>query len=150
MRVLVAEDNLVNQRVVLKQLEKFGIKADLAADGAAAIAAAVERPYDLILMDVQMPGVDGLSATREIRSRLPQDRQPAIFGLTAHATAEYRNICLDAGMDGYLTKPLQREKLQEVITELSIRSLSRNLAAPEHRTASVSERTAPTSTLPDA
>jgi signal transduction histidine kinase/ActR/RegA family two-component response regulator len=122
LRVLVAEDNKVNQRVVLKLLEKFGVAADLAADGSQAIAAAVERPYDLVLMDVQMPEVDGLAATREIRSRLPLDRQPVIFGLTAHATTEYRDLCLDSGMNGYLTKPLDREKLRDLIEELSMRS----------------------------
>ena len=80
--------------------------------------------YDLVLMDVQMPEVDGLAATREIRRRLPLDRQPVIFGLTAHATTEYRDICLGAGMDGYLTKPLELEKLRDLIAELSKRSLS--------------------------
>ena len=121
LKVLVAEDNAINQRVVLKMLEKLGVRADLAADGAQAITAALGRPYDLILMDVQMPDVDGLAATREIRSRLPAGRQPIIYGLTAHATTEYRDICLGAGMDGYLTKPLDREKLQNLVAELSSR-----------------------------
>jgi signal transduction histidine kinase/ActR/RegA family two-component response regulator/streptogramin lyase len=121
LKVLVAEDNAINQRVVLKLLEKLGVRADVAADGAQAISAAFDRPYDLILMDVQMPGVDGLAATREIRGWLPADRQPAIYGLTAHATTEYRDICLEAGMDGYLTKPLDREKLQNLVVELSLR-----------------------------
>jgi signal transduction histidine kinase/CheY-like chemotaxis protein/ligand-binding sensor domain-containing protein len=127
LRVLVAEDNLVNQRVVLKLLEKLGVHADLAVDGSQAIAAVADRPYDLVLMDVQMPEVDGLSATRAIRSRLPADRQPAIFGLTAHATEEYRDVCLDAGMDGFLTKPLEREKLRALIAELSIRAVAQGL-----------------------
>jgi CheY-like chemotaxis protein len=121
LRVLVAEDNAINQRVVLKLLEKLGVRADVAADGAQAISAAFDCPYDLILMDVQMPGVDGLAATREIRGWLPADRQPAIYGLTAHATTEYRDICLEAGMDGYLTKPLDREKLQNLVAELALR-----------------------------
>lgn len=123
LRVLVAEDNVVNQRVVLKLLEKLGVRADLAADGAQAIAAALDRPYDLILMDVQMPEVDGLAATREIRGRIASGRQPTIYGLTAHATTEYREICLKAGMDGYLTKPLDREKLQNLVAELSARQV---------------------------
>jgi CheY-like chemotaxis protein len=108
--VLVAEDNLVNQKVVLMLLRKLGVMADLAVDGAEAIAAAEGKRYDLVLMDVEMPNVDGLTATGEIRGRLPPDRQPVIFGLTAHATTECRDICLAAGMDGYLTKPLDREK----------------------------------------
>ena len=103
------------------------MKADLAADGSQAIAAAVENKYDLVLMDVQMPGVDGLAATWEIRSRLPLDRQPVIFGLTAHATTEYRDICLGACMNGRLTKPIKREKLRGLIAEWSTQSMSRNL-----------------------
>jgi CheY-like chemotaxis protein len=120
--VLVAEDNVVNQKVVLMLLEKLGVKADLAADGSEAIAAIVGNHYDLVLMDVQMPVVDGLAATREVRNRLPLERQPFIFGLTAHATTEYRDICLGAGMNGYLTKPLDPEKLRDLIEELSKRS----------------------------
>ena len=121
LRVLVAEDNPVNQRVVLKLLERLGIKADLARDGAEAIAAAIEHPYDLILMDVQMPNVDGVTATREIRTRLSANRQPVIFGLTAHATSEYRDMCLDSGMNGYLTKPLSAKPIRKLIGELSRR-----------------------------
>jgi CheY-like chemotaxis protein len=119
LKVLVAEDNLVNQRVALKLLERLGVKADLAVDGSEAIAAAAGQPYDLILMDVQMPNIDGVTATREIRSRLPLDRQPVIFGLSAHATTEYRDICLDAGMNGYLTKPVAPGKLHDLIAGLS-------------------------------
>jgi CheY-like chemotaxis protein len=97
------------------------VKADLAVDGLQAIAAATKHSYDLILMDIQMPEVDGLTATREIR-RLSLDRQPVIYGLTAHATTEYRDECLGAGMDGYLTKPLDRLKLRALIEELSTQS----------------------------
>ena len=118
LRVLVAEDNVVNQRVALMLLKKLGVTADLAANGAQAIAAAVEKHYDLVLMDVQMPEVDGLAATREIRSCVPLDRQPVIYGLTAHATTEYRDICVAAGMDGYLTKPLDLQKLQDLVAKL--------------------------------
>jgi signal transduction histidine kinase/CheY-like chemotaxis protein/streptogramin lyase len=121
LRVLVAEDNVVNQKVVLMLLKQLGVIADLAVDGSQAIAAALRNRYDLILMDVQMPEVDGLAATREIRGRLPSGQQPIIYGLTAHATTGYRDICLSAGMDGYLTKPLDRDKLSGVIEEVSIR-----------------------------
>ena len=134
LRVLVAEDNVVNQKVVLMLLKKLGVNADLAANGAEAIAAALENRYDLVLMDVQMPDVDGLAATREIRSRVPADRQPVIFGLTAHATTEYRDVCLAAGMDGYLTKPLEPEKLRDLIVTLSTQSLSRSLLAASETT----------------
>jgi signal transduction histidine kinase/FixJ family two-component response regulator/streptogramin lyase len=118
LKVLVAEDNVVNQKVALLLLERLGVKADLAENGSQAIAAVMGDHYHLILMDVQMPEMDGLAATREIRSRLPVDRQPAIFGLTAHATAEYRDTCLGAGMNGYLTKPLERERLRDLIADL--------------------------------
>ena len=129
LRVLVAEDNLVNQKVVLLLLGKIGVKADLAADGAQAIAAVMRDTYDLVLMDVQMPQVDGLTATREIRGRLPADRQPVIFGLTAHATSGYREICLGAGMNGYLTKPLELDKLRDLIA-----GVSRSIRSPEGTT----------------
>ncbi|MGA2115066.1 MAG: ATP-binding protein [Bryobacteraceae bacterium] len=125
LRVLVAEDNVVNQRLALTLLKKLGVIADLAADGSQAIAAVLRNPYDLVLMDVQMPEVDGLAATREIRRRLPLDRQPVVFGLTAHARTEYRDICLAAGMNGYLTKPLEREKLRELVEQLAAASQSR-------------------------
>ncbi len=128
LKVLVAEDNVVNQKVVSMLLQKFGVKPDLAANGSEAIAAVKGNHYDLVLMDVQMPEVDGLAATREIRKCLPPERQPTIFGLTAHATTEYRDICLDAGMNGYLTKPLDPEKLRALIDELSQRSQLPDLA----------------------
>src|ERR1039458_3735631 len=127
MRSNGTSSNVVNRKVALILLERLGVKADLAADGSQAIAAAVENKYDLVLMDVQMPGVDGLAATREIRTRLPLDHQPVIFGLTAHAATEYRDICLGAGMDGYLTKPLELEKLRDLIAGLSTRLLSPSL-----------------------
>jgi CheY-like chemotaxis protein len=91
----------------------------LAVNGSQAIAAVVKHHYDLVLMDVQMPEVDGLTATKVIRGRLTLEHQPLIFGLTAHATTEYRDICLGAGMDGYLTKPLEPKKLRALIEELS-------------------------------
>jgi CheY-like chemotaxis protein len=110
-------------------LGKLGATVNLASDGSEAIAAVLANRYDLVLMDVQMPEVDGLAATREIRRRLPLDRQPIIFGLTAHATTEYRDICLAAGMNGYLTKPLDREKLRNLVEELAGGSQSRQLCA---------------------
>jgi len=123
LKVLVAEDNVVNQRVVLKLLERLGVKADLAADGAQAVAKALEHRYDLVLMDVQMPERDGVSATREIRRLLPAGSQPLIYGLTAHATMEFRDICLAAGMDGYFTKPLEPGKLRVLIWDLATRNV---------------------------
>jgi CheY-like chemotaxis protein len=131
LRILVVEDNPVNYRVLLKLLEKLGVRADLATGGTEAIQAAVDHPYDLVLMDVQMPDVDGITATREIRKRLPAERQPTIIGLSAHATEQYRDVCLNAGMDGYLTKPLRREKLQALLEDRSNRACAGNPDAPE-------------------
>ena len=84
-------------------------------------------------MDVQMPVVDGVTATVEIRSRVPADRQPVICGLTAHATTDYRDVCLRAGMNGWLTKPLVPEKLRELIAELSARPVPPELAGSDSR-----------------
>jgi CheY-like chemotaxis protein len=133
LKVLVAEDNVVNQRVVLKMLERLGVRADLVTDGSQAITAVAKAHYDLVLMDVQMPEVDGLTATREIRAGPRQDFQPVIFGLTAHVTKEYRDLCLQAGMNGCLTKPLELGKLRSVIAEMCTRGGNRtasDAAAP--------------------
>ena len=120
LKVLVAEDNAVNQRIVQKLLEKLGVKPDLAVNGRETVEAARQNHYDLILMDAQMPEIDGLEATRQIR-KLAREDQPAIYGLTAQATAEHRELCLSAGMNGYLTKPIEPSQLREVIAELSAR-----------------------------
>jgi signal transduction histidine kinase/CheY-like chemotaxis protein len=125
LKVLVAEDNVVNQRVVLKMLEKLGVRADLVTDGSQAITAVAKAHYDLVLMDVQMPEVNGLTATREIRTGIHADFQPVIFGLTAHVTKEYRDLCLQAGMNGCLTKPLEPGKLRGLIAEMCTRAGNR-------------------------
>jgi len=117
-RILLAEDNLVNQKVVVKALERLGFAADVATDGAQALQASTEKRYDLILMDVQMPVMDGLEATRRIRDPRSRSLNPGvrIVALTAHATASDRQKCLDAGMDDYLAKPMKAAELQEVIS----------------------------------
>jgi signal transduction histidine kinase/ActR/RegA family two-component response regulator len=119
LKVLIAEDNPVNQLVARRMLEKLGVRAAVVTDGRQAVAAVSEANYDLVLMDVEMPEMDGLAATQQIRARLTADLQPAIFGLTAHAAIEYRDICLRAGMNGCLTKPLDPEKLRSLIAELA-------------------------------
>jgi len=116
-RVLLAEDNLVNQKLALRMLEKLGFAADVAANGVEAIAAIDKQTYDLVLMDIQMPEMDGWQATREIRSRWPENEGPRIVALTANAMAEDRQRCFDEGMDDYLTKPIQAEELQRVLAE---------------------------------
>ncbi len=106
LRILVAEDNSVNQRVALLMLERLGYVADVAADGFEVLDALRRQRYDLILMDVQMPGMDGLEATRRIRTEAPRERQPRILAITANAMREHREACFAAGMDGFLSKPI--------------------------------------------
>jgi PAS domain S-box-containing protein len=112
LRVLVAEDNPVNQRLAVRLLEKRGHSALLAADGGQAVRAAENENFDLILMDVQMPRMDGYRATRLIREREEQTgRRTPIVAMTAHAMKGDRQRCLDAGMDGYLAKPIDPGQL---------------------------------------
>jgi CheY-like chemotaxis protein len=106
LQILVAEDNLVNQKVIGQMLKKLGCQADIAVDGAQAVSAVERGRFDVVFMDVHMPEMDGYEATRALRSRLPQERQPHIIALTANAIMGDREKCLAAGMDDYLTKPL--------------------------------------------
>jgi PAS domain S-box-containing protein len=116
LRILVAEDNIVNQQVALLLLKKLGYRADVAADGLEALQALEREPYDVVLMDVQMPRMDGLEATRRIRQRWPEGRRPHVIAATANAMQEEREACLAAGMDDYLSKPI---RLEEVAAALS-------------------------------
>ena len=116
--ILLAEDNGVNQKVALRILQRLGYSADAVANGAEAVAAVVDRagrgrPYDLVLMDIQMPELDGLDATRQIRAA--DVVQPRIVALTANAMRGDREACLDAGADDYLAKPIKMESLRDVL-----------------------------------
>ncbi len=120
--VLLVDDNPVNQRVARHQLEKLGFKVDVAQDGRQGIASWARGRYDVILMDCQMPEVDGFEATREIRRREQADRAPGgqttripIIALTANAVADDRERCLAAGMDDYLAKPIEMEALRACV-----------------------------------
>jgi signal transduction histidine kinase/CheY-like chemotaxis protein len=118
-RVLLAEDNIVNQKIALKMLQKLGYRADLAFNGLEALQMLGLSDYEIILMDVQMPEVDGLEATRQIRKReeeTPGTRIP-IVALTAHAMSGDRDRCIEAGMDDYITKPLQPGDLREILAK---------------------------------
>jgi CheY-like chemotaxis protein len=118
LRVLVAEDNPVNQRLARLLLEKLGHRADLVANGAEAVAALERRRYDVILMDVQMPEMDGLEATRLIHERWAAAR-PRIIAVTAGAMSGDRERCLAAGMDDYLSKPIRPEELAAALAEVA-------------------------------
>jgi PAS domain S-box-containing protein len=118
--ILVAEDNLVNQIVTKKMLNKLGYRADVAANGKEVLQALEARAYDVIFMDVQMPEMDGLEATEEIRRRWPEDG-PRIIAMTAIALKGDREKCLAAGMDGYISKPTRIEAIKEALEACSIR-----------------------------
>jgi CheY-like chemotaxis protein len=111
----MVEDNPVNQRVAQMQLAKLGYAADLAAGGAEALQALTERTYDLIFMDCQMPGMDGFEATAEIRKREGGERRVPIVAMTANALEGDRKKCLAAGMDDYLSKPVDLKKLTDIL-----------------------------------
>jgi PAS domain S-box-containing protein len=113
LRILLAEDNPVNQKVAMLMLDRLGYKPDLAADGSEVLAALDKARYDVILMDVQMPNVDGIEATRRIRASDNQS-DVRIIAMTAHALEGDRERCLEAGMDGYLTKPVQMADLRNI------------------------------------
>ena len=116
-RILLAEDNITSQQVALRILTKLGLRADAVANGAEALKALESIPYDLVLMDVQMPEMDGLEATRHIRSPRSAvcNRQVPIIAMTANAMAGDRQLCLDAQMSDYVTKPVSPQSLAEVL-----------------------------------
>jgi signal transduction histidine kinase/FixJ family two-component response regulator len=115
LRVLVAEDNPVNQRVALLLLSRMGYRPDVAGNGVEVLEALRVRPYDLVLMDVRMPEMDGITATRRIRADLPADRQPHIVAMTANAMADDREACRAAGMDDFVSKPIRIAELSRVL-----------------------------------
>jgi CheY-like chemotaxis protein/HPt (histidine-containing phosphotransfer) domain-containing protein len=111
LRILLAEDNAMNQKVALRLLERLGYRADVATNGLEAIEALERQPYDVVLMDVQMPELDGLDATRRIGERWPAETRPHIIAMTANALPEDREACFAAGMNDYVAKPIRAEEL---------------------------------------
>ncbi|HET8877271.1 MAG TPA: response regulator, partial [Casimicrobiaceae bacterium] len=121
LRILVAEDNVVNQKLALRLLQQMGYRADVASNGIEAIESIERQPYDIVLMDVQMPEMDGLDAAREINRRWPGGLRPRIVAMTANAMQGDREQCLAAGMDDYVTKPIRVEALVSALNHVTAR-----------------------------
>jgi PAS domain S-box-containing protein len=121
--ILIAEDNPVNQRVARLMLQRLGYRTDSAANGREAVEAVGRRSYDLILMDMQMPEMDGLEATRKIRARECAGERPRIVAMTANASPADRAQCMDAGMDDFVTKPVRLQELRAALAATPVRSL---------------------------
>jgi CheY-like chemotaxis protein len=116
LRILLAEDNVVNQKVALRILERMGYRADLAANGIEVLEAVERQTYDVVLMDVQMPEMDGLEATARIRTRWGKADEPWIIALTANALTGDRERYLAVGMNDYVSKPVRIEDLKAVLS----------------------------------
>jgi CheY-like chemotaxis protein len=129
-RVLLVEDNLINQMVAQGLLSRLGFMVEVAANGSAALEMTEKQPYDLIFMDMQMPVMDGLEATRRLRAR---GWKAPIIGLTANAFVSDRDACFAAGMDGFVSKPVTRQKLEDAILELETTTPSAAAAPPARR-----------------
>jgi CheY-like chemotaxis protein len=129
LRILLAEDNLVNQKVAQRMLERLGYRPDMAANGLEALQALDRQVYDVVLMDVQMPEMDGVEATAHIRQHWQSARQPWIIALTANAVQGDRERYLAGGMDDYLSKPVRIESLMDALRRC--RPLTQAEPAPE-------------------
>ena len=121
LRILLAEDNAVNQKLALRLLSQMGYRADLAANGIEAIQSVERQPYDLVLMDVQMPEMDGLEASRQIVAKWQPGKRPRIVAMTANAMQGDREECLAAGMDDYITKPIRVDALVQALINAQAR-----------------------------
>jgi CheY-like chemotaxis protein len=124
LRILLAEDNVVNQKVGVAQLKRMGYDPDVVANGLEVLTAVHRQPYDVILMDVQMPEMDGLEAARRIVQEFEVGRRPRVIALTANVFKSDRDACLAAGMDSFLAKPLDVSQLREIL--LTCRPLSQS------------------------
>lgn len=117
LQILVAEDNLVNQKVIAKVLERLGYRADIVANGLEVLEALSKRSYDVVLMDMHMPEMDGLEATRRLVARWGEQERPRVVAMTAAVLEEDRRQCKEAGMDDFASKPVRVEELVEVLKQ---------------------------------
>jgi CheY-like chemotaxis protein len=115
LRILLAEDNVVNQKVAVRLLERMGYRPDVTSNGLEALEAVHRQRYDVVLMDVQMPEMDGLEASRRITSELDALKRPRLVALTANVFKGDQQMCLEAGMDDYLAKPLDLVHLRDAL-----------------------------------
>ncbi len=130
LRILLAEDNLVNQKVALLMLEQMGYRAEVAGNGLEALAALRRQPYDVVLLDVQMPELDGLETARRICAEWPGERRPRLIAMTANAMQGDREACLAAGMDDYISKPVKQEDLRQVMARQAARQAAQQAPLP--------------------
>lgn len=130
LRVLIAEDNPVNQRVAKLLVERDGHRADVVGNGAEAVREVLRRHYDVVLMDMRMPEMDGTTATRRIREAIPKERGPYIVALTANASAADRDKCLASGMNAFLSKPIAMNELRNVLAGIATREVSDEIEVP--------------------
>jgi CheY-like chemotaxis protein/HPt (histidine-containing phosphotransfer) domain-containing protein len=151
LRILVAEDNVINQQVAVSFLERLGYRADVAANGEEVIQSLRRQPYDVVLMDVQMPEMDGLEATRCIRQMSPSDLaagiQPRVVAMTANVLGEDRQACFEAGMEDYVSKPIQPAELIAALSKCQPRL---PVEAPSERSADDQTQAAGSPTADDA
>ena len=115
LRILLVEDILVNQKLALRLLDQMGYRADVASNGIEAIQSVDRQPYDVVLMDVQMPEMDGLEASRRICAKYARGLRPRIIAMTANAMQGDREMCLEAGMDDYISKPIRKDELSKAL-----------------------------------
>jgi PAS domain S-box-containing protein len=130
LRILLADDNAVNQQLAVALLGKMGFRADVVTNGAEVLEALARRPYDVVLMDVEMPVMDGLEASRRINQEWPAAKRPRIIAMTANAMQGDREACLAAGMDDYLSKPIRKEELAAALARAEARAISTDDSVP--------------------
>jgi PAS domain S-box-containing protein len=130
LRILLADDHMVNQKVAIQILARMGYRADVAGNGLEVLEALRRQPYDVVLMDVQMPEMDGLAATQQIRQEWPPERRPRIVAMTANAMQGDRDECMAVGMDDYISKPIRVQKLAEALERCKPKGMLLNPEGP--------------------